>query len=392
MRLLQVTCLFAVLAAVVAGSASALAFADEDYFWPTGGVGEPYSKQLIGRTDVGVPGASGTCDKGAKCNFTLIAGAFPPGISMTSGGLVSGTPTQLGTFAFWLQLSGNPIPGTPAEREFSITINRVKLTVSTATLMPATTGTAYSQTLAATGGSNTGYVWSLDSGTLPVGLALNPDGSITGTPTATGASTFTVKVTDINAKTDTKQLSIKVVAPLTATVTPPAKVGEVGRPLAATVAGTGGTPPYTWTLTGDPPGGVTFDPAQAVLSGTPTTSGRFQLSISLKDADGLTKSVDVPLRVVPKLTIATKRLAAIKVGRAYVARLALQGGARPFTWRLISAKLPKGLKFNATRGSFFGTVTTAPASRKAGAFTATVRVRDGLGAVSTQTFLLSVRA
>jgi hypothetical protein len=54
---------------------------------------------------------------------------------------------------------------------------------------------AYSQTLAATGGNGT-LVWSLDSGSLPAGLSLSSGGVISGTPTGTGTSNFTVRVAD----------------------------------------------------------------------------------------------------------------------------------------------------------------------------------------------------
>ena len=128
-RFIRVFAIAAVLAGVLASTASALAFDDADYIWPTGGVGEPYFKQLLGRTDVGVPGSTGHCDP-SKCSFQKISGEFPPGISMTSDGKVSGKPEKLGTWSFWLELDGN-YGGTPAQREFSITINRIRLTVAT---------------------------------------------------------------------------------------------------------------------------------------------------------------------------------------------------------------------------------------------------------------------
>jgi len=80
-------------------------------------------------------------------------------------------------------------------------------TITTASLPNGTVGTAYSQTLRATG--DTPITWSRDSGALPNGLTLSAAGVISGTPTTTGASTFTVKAA--NAKgNDTKQLSITI--------------------------------------------------------------------------------------------------------------------------------------------------------------------------------------
>jgi len=88
-----------------------------------------------------------------------------------------------------------------------------QLTVTTQSLPSGTLGSAYSQTLSASGGV-TPYTWSITAGALPAGLSLAPStGVISGTPTGTaGTSTFTVKVTDSEspAQTATAQLSITI--------------------------------------------------------------------------------------------------------------------------------------------------------------------------------------
>jgi Domain of unknown function (DUF4082)/Bacterial Ig-like domain (group 2)/Putative Ig domain len=91
------------------------------------------------------------------------------------------------------------------------------LTITTTALPAATTGVAYSATLTATGGTPP-YTWSIASGTLPAGLTLTAAGVISGTPTATGTSSFTVKVT-AGAQSVTKALGITV-NPSTAMIWP----------------------------------------------------------------------------------------------------------------------------------------------------------------------------
>jgi len=81
--------------------------------------------------------------------------------------------------------------------------------ITTASLPNGTVGTAYSQTLTATG--DTPITWTLDSGTLPTGLILSTTGTISGTPTAAATSTFTVKATNA-AGNITKTLSITIAA------------------------------------------------------------------------------------------------------------------------------------------------------------------------------------
>ena len=82
-----------------------------------------------------------------------------------------------------------------ATKTLMITV-RSGLSITTATLNDAVVGSAYSATLAASGGISP-YTWSVTSGTLPTGLMLAPaTGVIGGTPTAAGPYSFTVQVKD----------------------------------------------------------------------------------------------------------------------------------------------------------------------------------------------------
>ena len=82
------------------------------------------------------------------------------------------------------------------------------VTITTDTLPDGKVGEAYSQTLSADG--TTPITWSVENGDRPTGLSLNKDtGEISGTPTAAGTSTFTVKATN-SAGSDTKELSITI--------------------------------------------------------------------------------------------------------------------------------------------------------------------------------------
>lgn len=93
----------------------------------------------------------------------------------------------------------SPIPAPAAEQPPVIT---------TTTLQGGKVGEAYSQTLAATGTAP--ITWSIDSGSLPAGLALSGN-TISGTPATAGTFTFTVKATN-SAGSDTKELSIVIQA------------------------------------------------------------------------------------------------------------------------------------------------------------------------------------
>ena len=96
-----------------------------------------------------------------------------------------------------------------AEHYFTISENAAAApTITTDTLPGGKVGEAYSQTLSATG--TTPITWGIDSGNLPAGLTLDEaTGEISGTPTAAGTASFTVKAEN-SAGSDTKELSITI--------------------------------------------------------------------------------------------------------------------------------------------------------------------------------------
>ncbi|MDR1153243.1 MAG: InlB B-repeat-containing protein, partial [Bacteroidales bacterium] len=129
------------------------------------------------------------------------SGALPDGLTLT-GDVISGVPATGGTFTFTLKATN--IAGDDT-KQLSITVN-IAPAIITASLPNGTVGTAYSQTLAATG--DTPITWTLDSGALPDGLTLTGD-VISGVPATGGTFTFTVKAEN-SAGNDTKPLSIVI--------------------------------------------------------------------------------------------------------------------------------------------------------------------------------------
>ena len=119
-----------------------------------------------------------------------------------------------GSYFMWFGSDGNLYaPGesvsadvTKLTAQFEPSVYTV--TITTDTLPDGKVGEAYSQTLSADG--TTPITWSVENGDRPTGLSLNKDtGEISGTPTAAGTSTFTVKATN-SAGSDTKELSITI--------------------------------------------------------------------------------------------------------------------------------------------------------------------------------------
>ena len=131
--------------------------------------------------------------------WAIVAGALPPGLALTSGngpgaGTIAGTPLAAGTFSFTAQATDRL--AATAAAALSITIpSTAPLTITTLTLAPGKLGQPYTAQFEATGGTPP-YHWAVTAGTLPPGLALSDDGSVTGTLLALGDYPFTVTVTD----------------------------------------------------------------------------------------------------------------------------------------------------------------------------------------------------
>jgi hypothetical protein len=124
-------------------------------------------------------------------NWEILSGMLPPSLSFSGGGTVgtfSGTVTVPGDYEFVIGVTG--MDGGFVQKTYLVSVAGI-----TNALPPATTGTAYSEALTTAG--ITDPVFALASGTLPDGLTLNDDGTVTGTPASDAVtSQFMVSMTD----------------------------------------------------------------------------------------------------------------------------------------------------------------------------------------------------
>ena len=260
------------------------------------------------------------------------------------------------------------------------------ITLSPSTLPNGTIGAAYNETITATGGTPT-YTFDVVSGSLPPGLSLSLTGALTGVPTTAGSFTFTVRATDANQCFGSRVYTIDINAVGCPTITlspatlPAATAGTPYGPV--TITASGGTAPYTFAVSaGSLPPGLTLSTG-GVISGTPTQSGSFTVTITATDASGCRGSrIYSAVLNCPVITIAPATLPGAISGSPYSQTLTASGGTAPYTFALLSGSLPPGLTLSAA-GTLAGTPTTA------GNFTFTVGVTDAAGCEAVRTYNLT---
>jgi large repetitive protein len=397
----------AAFAGVMTAKAEALAFIQGDpcndtrplFVCPAGAVGSSYSITLKAIPNSG---------NGPPYSFVLLSGSLPPGLSLSSSGPITGTPTQSGSWTFWVELRDNKDAcllnfngkNECAQREFSITISPSIRILTNSLPQNATVGAPYLATLDARLVTNlnppTGstpapgsLTWSVTSGALPPGLAL-ANGVISGTPTTEGTYTFQVQAALDASRKHAQTYSLTVRQPLKATpakplATPPLPTAwEVGVPFSAKLTPSGGSGTYTFTLaSGTLPTGLTLG-ADGTILGTPRAAGVFRATVRLADNEGRTLDYAANIGVATRLGVGTLALKPGKVGRLYRAKLASTGGVPVRTWKVLKGPLPKGIRLDRTLGILSGTPT------KAGSYRVTFQVTDGLKVVAKKTLRIVV--
>ncbi len=237
---------------------------------------------LLQITTAGLPGAtvggaySATLTAtGGNGTNTWSATGLPAGLTLSTAGVISGTPATAGSNSLSITVTSGD--GQTANKTLPLVVSNA-LTVTTASLADGQVGVAYTAALAATGGTGS-TTWALASGSLPAGLALSAAGTISGTPSAVGSSTFTVQATSGDAQTATKSLTITIAAGAVTVTTGSLSGGTVGVAYSATLQASGGNGTFSWSLaSGSLPAGLNLSSA-GVISGTPTTAGTSNFTV-----------------------------------------------------------------------------------------------------------------
>ena len=254
---------------------------------PSATVGTPYSGTI------GVAGGT------APYTCTLVAGTVPAGLSLNSDCKLTGTPTTAGSSTLTVQATDSSQPANQTTGPVTVQVNAAPANLTVVSPPAATVETPYIGAIPVTGGTAP-YHCSVAAGTVPAGLTLGSDCSLTGTPTTAGTNTVSVTATDSAnpAKTITGPATITVnpVPALTFTGTLPN--GVVGQPYLQTLMATGGVGPDTYAVTaGTLPAGLTLA-SNGTVSGTPTTPGASSFTVTATDSEGTRQSASLPLTLL----------------------------------------------------------------------------------------------
>jgi len=328
--------------------------------------------------------------------WTLTSGVLPLGLSLSTAGVISGTPTQVNSAGntMMLQVQDSGSPSQTASVTITIRIASLLAISTTAGPLPdAIFGVPYSFTFQSNGGISP-IAWTLVSGQLPAGLTLNSNGTLTGTPTATGSFTFTVQAGDGSLPSQTITLSVAIGSkPLLVINTAGGALPDafVGKVYSTGLQTTGGTSPYRWTLTGGQlPTGLVLSTA-GVVSGTPTTASATPSAFTVQVQDSGTpaqsKSLSLSIRVTAALVITTPAgaLPDAVVGATYnPITLQFTGGLAPQVWNVSAGTLPPGMALSSG-----GVVSGTPSVT--GTFGFAAKAQDSSNPAQSATVSLSIR-
>jgi hypothetical protein len=254
--------------------------------FPAGTVNESYNAVLA------VGGGS------SPYHFSVKTGALPPGISLNPAtGSFSGKPTTAGNFSFEVIVTDFPRLDQGSETfavgVASVVSGSVKVSVSPVSVI-LLSNQNQQFTAAVSGTSNTGVKWSATAGSVDAnGLYTAPTvNSQTGVVVTATSNADTTKSASAAVTVDpANNQALKI-------TTGSLPQGQQGDSYSEVFTATGGTTPYSWSISaGTPPSGISMN-ANGDLAGMPAAAGTFQFTITVTDATKKTATGNFSIAVV----------------------------------------------------------------------------------------------
>jgi hypothetical protein len=321
-----------------------------------------------------------------------VSSGLPTGLMFNaSTGAITGTPNVTST-ATTYTVTVTDANGATAQASFSLTVDSAVVATQAIATTVLTQNHAAARFTPVTGsGGLAPLTYSVSSG-LPTGLMFNTStGAITGTASVTsGATSYTVTVTDANNATATASFSLTVGSSVVATQAIASTALTVNHAAVAftPVIGSGGDAPLSYSVSPGLPTGLMFNASTGTITGTPTgVSGAANYTVMVTDANGATAtasfSLTVDSAVAAVQAIGVESLTLYQAITPFIP-VTGSGGTTPLMYS-VSPGLPAGLVLNASTGVISGTPTVVSA-----ATTYRVTVTDANGGTAQASFSLGV--
>jgi hypothetical protein len=337
-------------------------------------------------------------------------GKPPTGMSLSSGGILVGLPTETGTFNFTVQV--NDSQGSSVQKRFSMVVREPiaydSQFLTQSIVQTVQTGQQFGVLLKWLNNGN--EIW--DSSIKPV--AQNPANNTTWSAAIAPVSGFTLKglTRDIRLTVvaprvagtydfqwqlyqegrgffgqPSRNLRIIVTAgpPLIDSPSPPQ--GFVGTPFSYQLSVIGGSPPHVWSISGGSlPPGIGVDSNTGLISGTPTSVGQTTFTAQVMDSASRTaeRQYTITVATAPSTPLRLNVASSLQwvKGTQVTYQPEATGGAPPYSWS--AGELPGGVAVNSTSGAISGTPSIA------GDFNLTIVVRDQRSQSATGTIQVRV--
>src|ERR1035441_8418850 len=228
----------------------------------------------------------------------LVTPTLPPGLTF-NGTSLTGTPVMAGNYT--VTFTATDLSGNKAFKSLPFSISKATLDwqSSSGPIAFGEKGVAYTSLELQAWGGTPLYVYTVVSGTLPPGLAIDAiTGELSGTPTTVGDFTFAVKVTDSLSATLTRVFTLFIGDP-SISISPPAPTtGEIGVVYSGAIVPVGGTSPYAFGgAGGKAPAGMAMDQL-GNITGTPSVSGVYPVTFQVTDSTGASNQISVSFTIL----------------------------------------------------------------------------------------------
>jgi endoglucanase len=310
-------------------------------------------------------------------SWSLASGILPAGLTLSSAGILSGTPTAVVTSSFTLQVKD--ATSVTITRAYSLAVGAgaviVAPVISSSATASGVVGSSFSYQITASN-NPTSYA----ATGLPSGLAVNAvSGLISGTPTAAATSTISLKASNAGG-TGTKTLTLTIAAAKAPVITSSATAsGVVGSSFRYQI--TASNNPTSYAATGLP-SGLAVNAASGLISGTPTVAATSTVSLKASNAGGTgTKTLTLTVAAAKAPVITSSATASAVVGSSFNYQITASNNPTSYA----ATGLPSGLAVNAASGLISGTPTAAA--------TSTISLKaSNAGGAGTKTLTLTVAA